>query len=252
MNGHDGTPPSRCAPSVIDLGTGQWIAMAVLAALLATQKGHAVKRIETALLDTAFALVPYQATTARMTGQRPKRAGSGNPIAATYQTYTIGDDMLLIAAPSQRLWERLVAVLGSPQLLSDSRFTTVADRSANSQVLDQEITRLLTAGTADDWMARLKEAGIPVTRVAGLEQAVRSEIARERGTFVKSEDVPLVRLPWLVDGGAVPWARPVPHLGEHKVEILRELNYDDAAVAGLLRDGAVRTFADARTDDHEA
>ena len=71
MTGHDGTPPTRCAPSVIDLGTGQWIAMAVLAAMLARQKGQPVRSMETALVDTAFSLVPYQATTALTTGVRP-------------------------------------------------------------------------------------------------------------------------------------------------------------------------------------
>ena len=40
MNGHDGTPLARCAPSVIDLGTGQWIATAVLAAMLSRARGH--------------------------------------------------------------------------------------------------------------------------------------------------------------------------------------------------------------------
>lgn len=249
MNGHDGTPPARCAPSVIDLGTGQWIAMAVLAAQLAKQKGQAVKRVETSLVDTAFALVPYQATTARMTGQRPKRAGSGNPIAAPYQTYAIGDDMLMIAAPSQRLWERLVAVLGAPELLADKRFTTVADRSANTQVLDQEITRLLAVSTAEEWMVRLKAAGIPVTRVAGLEQAVTSEIVDERGTFRELDGVPLVRLPWLVDDEAVAWVRPAPHLGEHTIEVLQELGYDDTTISALLRNGAARSYSGTTSDD---
>ncbi len=242
MNGHDGTPPSRCAPSVVDLGTGQWVAMGVLAALMAKQRGQSVKRVETALVDTAFALVPYQAATAMMTGQRPKRAGSGNPIAAPYQTYTVGDELLMIAAPNQRLWERVVEVLGAPQLLSDPRFTTVADRSANNGALDQAITQLLAGSTVDEWIGRFRKAGVPVTKVAGLEQSVRGDIADERGTFRESDGVPLVRLPWLIDGRDVPWARPAPHLGEHTTEVLTELGYDDGAIAALIRDGAAKSY----------
>ena len=143
MNGHDGAPPVRCAPSVIDLGTGQWIAMGVLAAMLAKGRGQPVRMMETALVDTAFSLVAYQATAARISGQRPKRAGSGNPIAAPYEVYPARDGDLMIAAPNQRLWERVADVLRISGLVADPRFLTVADRSRNNSELTVAITAAL-------------------------------------------------------------------------------------------------------------
>ena len=252
MTGHDGTPPARCAPSVIDLGTGQWVAMAILAAILAKHRGHPVRSIETALVDTAFSLVPYQATTALMTGQRPRRAGSGNPIAAPYQVYSTLSGELMIAAPNQRLWERVAHVLDAPQLLQDERFRTVADRSKDNAALDTAITSLLASADVDTWVARFREAGVPVTRVAGLEEAVRGETAEERGTFQDLDGVPLVRLPWVVDGHAVPWSRPAPHLGEHTAELLRELGYEGDAIAELRHAGAVRVYEAAPSELTEA
>ena len=97
MTGHDDAPPTRCAPSLIDLGTGQWIAMGVLAAVLAKQRGQPVKKMETALVDTGFNVVSYQASTALTSGERPPRAGSGNPIAAPYQCFTAKDGELRTA-----------------------------------------------------------------------------------------------------------------------------------------------------------
>lgn len=238
MTGHDGTPPARCAPSVIDLGTGQWIAMGVLAAMLGRHRGRPVRAMETALVDTAFSLVPYQATTALMTGRRPKRAGSGNPIAAPYQVYSARDGELMLAAPNQRLWERVVDVLGAPDLLGDPRFASVAERSQNNAELDMALTALLAARDVDDWVARFRAAGVPVTPVGGLEEAVRSDIAAERATFAELDSVPLVRLPWMVDGHTVPWSRPAPGLGEHTLEVLEEAGFSDAEVAELLRSGA--------------
>ena len=242
MTGHDGTPPARCAPSVIDLGTGQWIAMAVLAALLAKQRGQPVRSMETALVDTAFSLVPYQATTALTTGARPKRAGSGNPIAAPYQVYSTGDGEIMLAAPNQRLWERVTEVLGAPELLADERFRTVTDRCANNALLDTAITARLAAAGAVIWVQRFRSAGVPVTSVAGLEEAVRGETAQERGTFIDSSGVPLVRLPWMVDGAPIPWARTAPHLGEHTTDVLRELGYNDDDLSALRRSGAVASY----------
>ncbi len=244
MNGHEGAPPVRCAPSVIDLGTGQWIAMGVLACLLARQRGEPVRNMETALVDTAFSLVAYQATTARMTGQRPKRAGSGNPIASPYEVYAARDGDLMLAAPNQRLWERVANALGAPRLVEDPRFRTVADRSRNNGALAAEIVALLAGEDVDVWVGRFRAAGVPVTPVAGLEQAVRADITAERRTFAELDGVPHVRLPWIADGQAVTLARPAPRLGEHTTEVLRELGYGEAAISAMLRDGTAVTPAD--------
>ena len=231
MNGHDGAPPVRCAPSVVDLGTGQWVAMGVLAAMLAKQRGQPVRSMETALVDTGFSLVAYQATTARITGKRPERAGSGNPIAAPYEVYPARDGDLMIAAPNQRLWERVAEVLGITALVDDPRFRTVPDRSRNNAELTPVIAGALASEDVAVWVERLRAAGVPVTPVAGLEQSVRAEATAERRTFAELDGVPHVRLPWIADGQTVPWARRAPRLGEHTDEVLHELGLD--AVAAL-------------------
>ena len=238
MNGHDGAPPVRCAPSVIDLGTGQWIAMGVLAAMLARHRGQPVRAMETALVDTAFSLVAYQATTAKMTGQRPKRAGSGNPIAAPYEVYPARDGDLMIAAPNQRLWDRVADVLGISGLTTDPRFLTVADRSRNNNELTAAMTAALAGDDVAVWVERLKAAGVPVTPVAGLEEAVLADAAAERRTFADLDHVPHVRLPWVVDDEPIQLVQPAPRLGEHTIEVLREVGYDEDAIEPMLRDGA--------------
>jgi crotonobetainyl-CoA:carnitine CoA-transferase CaiB-like acyl-CoA transferase len=239
MTGHEGTPPTRCAPSIIDLGTGTWIAMGILAAVLARQRGQSVRSMETALVDTAFSFVCYQATTALMTGERPPRAGSGNPIAAPYQCYHAGDAPFMLAAGNQKMWMRVVKVLQAPELASDPRFTTGTLRSEHRHALERELEARFSRSTADDWVARLSAAGVPATRVYGLEQAVVSEIARERRTFADSDGVPLVRLPWLVDGEPIAWSRPAPALGECTREVLREIGLPDERIDALVANGAV-------------
>ena len=239
MTGHDGSPPTRCAPSIIDLGTGQWVAMGVLAALLARQQGQPVHVMETALVDTALSVIPYQASAAKLTGERPPRAGSGNPIASPYQCYRTRDAEILIAAPSQRLWEALLRMLDAPRLGSDVRFADVALRSKHRQALEAELERLLAAQDAATWLERLAAAGVPATRVCGLDEAVQGDVVAERGTFIDSDGVPLVRLPWLADGQPLVWQRRAPRLGEHSEEILAELGYDAAARADLFDTGAV-------------
>ena len=231
MNGHDGAPPVRCAPSVVDLGTGQWVAMGVLAAMLAKQRGQPVRSMETALVDTGFSLVAHQATAARLSGKRPARAGSGNPIAAPYEVYPARDGELMIAAPNQRLWERVAQVLGITELVEDLRFLTVADRSRNNAELTPLISAALAVEGVAVWVERLRATGVPVTPVAGLEEAVRAQATDERRIFAELDGVPHVRLPWIADGQIVPWTRRAPRLGEHTDEVLDELGL--AKVAAL-------------------
>ena len=239
MTGHEGSPPTRCAPSLIDLGSGQWIAMGVLAALLARGKGQSVHSLETALVDTAFSVIPYQASAARLTGKRPPKAGSGNPIAAPYQCYRARDADILIAAPSQRLWEAVVRAVDAPDLARDERFANVHSRTQNLRALEEALNGVLGRHDAETWIARFTRAGVPVTRVSGLEEAVISDVAKERGTFMDSAGVPLVRLPWLADGKPIAWQRPAPQLGEHSLEVLAELGYDETQVAQLVHSGCV-------------
>lgn len=225
MNGHEGTPPTRCAPSVVDLGTGQWVAMGVLAALLGRDRGEPVATMETALVDTAFSLAAYQATSALVTGERPPRAGSGNPIAAPYQCYSASDGYVLIAAPSQRIWEKAAAALDAEHLLADPRFASVAERSRHRAELEVALDAVLGREPVAHWVGRLRAAGVPAGTVNGLEEAVVDEVAVERRTFLPSDDVPLVRLPWLADDEPLPFVRPAPELGEHTREVLDELGY---------------------------
>ena len=229
MNGHDGDRPARCAPSVIDLGTGQWIAIGIMAALMSAGRGRPVGHMETALVDTAFSLVSYQASAAKVTGRRPPKAGSGNPIAAPYQCFHASDREILIAAPSQRLWQRLAAVIGLEHLVSDPRFAAPKDRVANRDALAAEIETVLRADTAANWIERLGRREVPAALVSGLEEAVESPVAQERETFLPMGGVPLVRLPLRADGAALPWRRPAPELGEHTAQILEELEREPSA-----------------------
>jgi crotonobetainyl-CoA:carnitine CoA-transferase CaiB-like acyl-CoA transferase len=76
---------------------------------------------------------------------------------------------------------------------------------------------------------------VPAGAVHGLEEAVATEVARERGTLQHCGDVPLVRLPWLADGEVLAWQGAAPRLGEHTEQVLTDLGYPPERIAELTK-----------------
>jgi crotonobetainyl-CoA:carnitine CoA-transferase CaiB-like acyl-CoA transferase len=235
MTGHPGAPPVRCAPAMIDMSAGQWAVIGIMGALMARQWNEPVRQVDVALVDSAMALIPYQAAEALLTGERPRRFGSGSPLAAPHQVFMTADRPIFVGAPNQRQWEMFVRALDAPGLLDDERFASNLDRMDHLEELEEEVNKRLAAAPASVWQARFEEAGIPVAEVLGLEEAVRHPMAEERSWFEEG-DMPVVRLPLLIDGEVLPSRSQSPQLGEHTVEILEEAGLSSEAVEALLRD----------------
>jgi crotonobetainyl-CoA:carnitine CoA-transferase CaiB-like acyl-CoA transferase len=233
MTGHPGAPPVRCAPAMVDMSTGQWAAIGIMGALMARQRGESVREVEVALVDSAMGLIPYQAAEALLTNQRPQRFGSGSPLAAPHQVFMTADRPIFVGAPNQRQWELFVRAIDAPELLEDERFATNLDRMDHLEALEEEINKRLASAPLEAWRTRLESAGIPVAEVLGLEEAVRHPLADERSWF-ESGDMPVVRLPIIVDGTLVTSRSRSPKLGEHTVQVLEEAGLGSHSVEELL------------------
>jgi crotonobetainyl-CoA:carnitine CoA-transferase CaiB-like acyl-CoA transferase len=242
MTGAPGSPPTRCAPAVVDMGTGQWVVIGVLAALMSKQRGEKVSTLETTLVDTAVGLVPYQATEALLTGQRPPKYGTGSPLGAPHEVFPTEDRSIFIGAPSENLWRALVGAMDAPELLDDPLFRTGADRLNNLEALRDALVARLARRPASEWRDRLVEAGVPTAEVLGLEETVVHPIAKERTWFEEPNDgPPHVRMPILADGQAVSASRGAPRLGQHTSAIVGELGVGHDALIDLVDRGVLVT-----------
>jgi formyl-CoA transferase len=242
MTGAPGSPPTRCAPAVVDMGTGQWVVIGVLAAVMSKQRGQAVSNLEMTLVDTAVGMVPYQATEALLTGQRPPKYGTGSPLGAPHEVFPTADRSIFIGAPSENLWRSLVQAMEAPELLDDPRFRTGADRLDNLEELRQAVIARLARRPASEWQERLVAAGVPTAEVLGLEETVVHPLAKERTWFEQLNDgPPVVRMPILVDGQPIASSPAAPRLGEHTSAVVDELGVGQPAVVDLVRRGVLIT-----------
>jgi crotonobetainyl-CoA:carnitine CoA-transferase CaiB-like acyl-CoA transferase len=236
FTGDPGAPTVRIAPSLLDLTTGMWLALAVMAALARRKDGEKGEHIQLALLDSAFALMCHQVLGFLSTGAVPVKLGSGAPSAAPYRVFKASDGEFMVATATDAQFARLCRALGADYLLEDERFRTVEGRLRSRADLDEILAERFISESVDSWLQRLSAAGISSGRVNDLREALDLEVTKERQLFIDPiaawpTGLPLLRLPMDCEGRAL--HRPPPKLGEHSSEVLKAAGYDEAAITRL-------------------
>jgi crotonobetainyl-CoA:carnitine CoA-transferase CaiB-like acyl-CoA transferase len=219
--------PVRIAPSVLDVSTGMWALIGIMAALRSRANGAGAQQVSPSLIDSAFMLMCHQVAGFEATGQNPEKYGSGAPSAVPYRVYAASNGSFMLATASDPQFVRLCEAVSLPELALDSRFNSMAARIAHREELDQLLENVFEKKSVAHWLHLLEENNVAAGPVNTVSEAVESDLVRERALFLRPEAVgwsdglPLVRAPLDLQGEG--WFRPPPALGEHTDEILAEL-----------------------------
>ena len=244
VTGEPGRPPVKVGVPLTDLGAGLFALAAILAALHYRTRTGIGQYIDTSLVEAGVALSVWEA--AEYFGQHapPEPLGSAHRMLAPYQAIRCGDGYITLAAGTDRLFERLCAVLGHPEWAADPDFANGTLRVRNRADLIERIEAITTTGPRAHWLARFDAAKLPCGPINDYGQTFEDPQVRARGMVVDVEHPvlgPLRTLGSPIKMSATPPVadRRAPLLGEHTREVLAEIGYGEEEIAAVLVEGEI-------------
>ena len=237
--------PTKYGVAIVDVCTGLLACTSVLAALNARQQTGRGQKVEVSLHETSLAMLVNVASSYLVAGRDGGRFGNGHPTIVPYNTHRTADATIALAVGNDAQFARTAAVLGHPEWGHDPRFAANRARVEHRALVDDLVGQALAGDTADAWLARLKEAGIPCGRINSVAGALDDPhtAARDMVETVEHPGIGPLRMlgiPFKFSGTPCSVRRPPPTLGQHTDEILaQELGLGADTIVALHRDKVV-------------
>jgi crotonobetainyl-CoA:carnitine CoA-transferase CaiB-like acyl-CoA transferase len=160
--------PQKVGVALVDVITGLFAAVGILAALRHRERTGEGQRVEVDLLSCLLAALVNQGSAYTLAGAVGARMGNAHPSIAPYELYPTGDGDLVLAVGNDKQFRALCDVVG---LVGDERFATNASRVEHRDALRSELIACLAARPAAAWVAQLSAAGVPAGGVNDIAQA---------------------------------------------------------------------------------
>jgi crotonobetainyl-CoA:carnitine CoA-transferase CaiB-like acyl-CoA transferase len=222
MLGEDGRPPVRVPVSIMDLATGMWTVIGILAAHTERARTGKGGIVDTSLYETSCAWMAIPLADYIASQVLPKRTGSGVGMIVPYQAFPCSDGHLMVASGNDNLFRKVCAVIGQPDLADDPRFARNAGRVENREAIVGILSAALAQDTRAAWQAKLEAVGVPCGPVQTLDQVVTHPQTEALGILQTSPDGTLrtIGLPVSFDGARPTYEAGAPGLGEHTDSVL--------------------------------
>jgi alpha-methylacyl-CoA racemase len=240
LTGEAGGPPIQSAAQIADLGGGALMAaVGILAALQEARRSGEGQMVDVSMTDGSLAWLAMEAGRYFGSGEVPKRGDimlSGGIIC--YRPYEAGDGWVTCGALEPKFWAAFCRGVGREDLIEHQFAKPGSDPH-------REVEEIFKTKTREEWRAFNDEHDAMIEPILDLDEALESELVREREMVISYQQPELGEIKQLgfpIKMSRTPSSveRPAPALGEHTAEVLTEAGYSTEEVHALEESGAAK------------
>jgi crotonobetainyl-CoA:carnitine CoA-transferase CaiB-like acyl-CoA transferase len=235
--------PSRVGISIADIATGMYALTGILSALLRRGRTGEGANVKVAMLDALGEWMSYPMLRAAYAGTPPPRSPTSHPAIAPYGAHRTKDGQIIFGLQNEREWATFCTkALGRPDVATDPRFNTQANRRENRAALTAMIEAHFSTMTSVEVADLLDRSGIANGRLNDSKD-VWDHVqfaARDKWRGIDTEAGPVrALLPPFTFTDHEAAVGDVPALGQHTDQILGELGLDSGAIAAMRESKAI-------------
>ena len=243
-DGQPGGGPQKVGVPIVDLMTGMYTAVSVLAALARRDQTGLGDYIDIAMLDVQVATLANQAMNFLVSGKVPQRNGNAHPNIQPQDVFRCADGEVILVVGNDGQFARLCVALGQAEWAQEPRFASNAERIRNLPALMALLNATMLQWRRADLIDALDAAGVPCGPINSVAEVFEEPQVKARGMLrhvphPSGVDVPQVSSPMRFADATLPDCAAPPLLGQHSAAILTELGYAPERIAALRETGVI-------------
>ncbi|MCF7701797.1 CaiB/BaiF CoA transferase family protein [Loktanella sp. M215] len=243
-DGKPGGGPQKIGVPMVDLTTGLYSVIGILAAVARRAQTGEGEFIDIAMLDVQTSLLANQAMNHLLTGKTPRSYGNGHPNIMPQQVFACIDGYMVLAVGNDGQFARLCKTLSDAELAEDEDLKFNKGRVARRDWLLARLAGHFSRYNRADLLEKLNAAGVPAGPINTIPEVFDEPQVKARGMVGSLTDpvmgeVPQVFGPIRMTNAAFRPDRPPPMLGADTADVLEGLGIGAEQLAMLRAKGIV-------------
>ncbi|MFM7010706.1 MAG: CaiB/BaiF CoA transferase family protein [Betaproteobacteria bacterium] len=243
-DGQPGGGPQKVGMPIMDLMTGMWAAVGVLAALARRNESGEGEFIDLAMLDVMVATIANQGMNYLVSGKTPQRMGNKHPNIQPQDVFQCTDGQMVLAVGNDGQFASFCQAMNRPDLASDPRFTTNSSRVVNLVALMEILVQEMGKRSRAECIDALRAHGVPcgpintIPEILAEPQIIHREMLRYL-PHPTAGKVPQIVSPLRLKQNPLAFNDAPPLLGADTQAVLKEIGVTPEQYAALLARGVL-------------